>query len=491
MTSNTSSNFYYFAYGTYVNAAELKRSLAAVSGAAVPVIHSAHPALLPGYRLVCDAVSAEGPRFGCLNIFPLSLVPRDPSTRCHPPSHGKNGTPHEYNAAFRDGVRGMLYELSGSMREPLLQAVAREGSFNMYAMLTCYEMSNVLRGVRAPDSHICESLVIAALDMPLMERKFFVEDLMKMRWHPLPMPQGVPRQRGLSAVGASSSADTLMGPTAAGKLRWPGVHWCNCISSARVAPSPVYVELLEKAYRQYLHVNMAAKQAGSGSTADTDRYDSQGSSSLGGGDTELYATMMHRMVYQQARDVNKEPQEAKTWYFAYGSNMSWEQVCIRIGPPYQRRAAKLLDYVLVANTVSIDHSNRGGFGYYNVEPVASREKKVAQGVVRHRSIMPSYVCGAAYEISQLQLEMMDTYEKGYRRELHRCIDLSDMTAAPLICWTYVAQQTCEQLLPSREYLSRVLEGADILPLEYVEGIRATPTNPLPSPRQHKRLLKEL
>lgn len=253
-----------------------------------------------------------------------------------------------------------------------------------------------------------------------------------------------------------------------------------------VAPSQAYAALLEKAYREYLHLNIAAEQDGCSPTAGA----THSSASSDGGDTDSYATAILRMVHQQVRDVNKDPQEAKTWYLAYGSNMSWEQVCVRIGPPYQRRPAKLLGYVLVANTVSIGHSNGGKFGYYNVEPVVLREKE-AQGLVKHPSTMPSYVCGAAYEISQAQLEIMDTYERGYSRELHRCTDLSDATATPLECWTYIALNTSEELLPSHEYQSRVLEGANILPPEYIECICATPTNPLRSPRQDKRLRKEL
>ncbi|AYU78330.1 AIG2-like family, putative [Leishmania donovani] len=487
MASDTSSNFYYFAYGTYADAAELQRSLAAVSGGAVPIIHSARPALLPGYRLVFDAVSAEGPRLGCINIAPLSLVARDPSTARLSPSKDRDGKSHEYKTAFRDGVRGILYELSATVREPLLLAVAREGSFNMYAMLTCYAMSDVHRAVRAPDSPMFASLVVAALDMPLMERKFSVEALMQLRWQPLPKPQGVQAQPGLVAVVASSPAGTPNGAASTPQPRWPGLHWCNCIHSVRVAPSQAYAALLEKAYREYIHLNIAANQDGSSSTAVA----THSSASSDSGDADLYATAIHRMVYQQACNVSKDSQEVKTWYLAYGSNMSWEQVCVRIGPPYQRRPAKLLGYVLVANAVSIGHSNGGNFGYYNVEPVVLREMKEAQGMVKHPSTMPPYVCGAAYEISQAQLEIMDTYERGYSRELHRCTDLSDATAAPLECWTYIAQHTSEELLPSHEYQSRVLEGADILPPEYIECIRAIPTNPLRSPRQDKRLRKEL
>ncbi|KAK7202186.1 AIG2-like family [Novymonas esmeraldas] len=502
--SDKAGTFYYFAYGTYVDAEELTRALAPAlgsgggggggdgGGGGASMIRSAHPALLPGYRLVCNAVSAEGPRLGRLNVTPLSLVARDPSATRQRTGKSKSGKTHEFTAAFRDGVRGVLYELPTSVRESLLLAVAREGSFNMYAMLTCYEMSDVRRGVRAPDSPIHESLVVAALDMPLMERQYFIEAPMKLRWQTLPRPQGVAAQPGLAAGVVSSSSSSSAagggGGDAAGPPRWPGVHWCNCTVSARVAPSPVYAALLAAAYRERLHVDMAA------ATASTTRSTSRSSASSeggGGGDTESYATTMHNMVSKVARDTSKDAQEARTWYLAYGSNLSWEQVCIRIGPPYQRRAAKLPDFVLVPNAISMAHQNREGFGYYNVEPAAVRERKVADGLVQHRSTMPSYVCGAAYEISQAQLEMMDTYERGYTRELRRCTDLRDATAPPLECWTYTALHTSEEALPSREYLARVLEGGDILPLEYMEGIRATATNPLRSPRQDKRLNKEL
>lgn len=480
MAARDSGRFYYFAYGTFVDVAELKRSIVAVSSATVPVVHSAHPALLPGYRLVCDAVSVEGPRLACVNVAPYSLVPRDPAA-ARRSAKGQVGPPQqEYLAAFRDGVRGVLYELSANTLEPLLQAVAREGSYTMCAMLTCYEMSDVQRGVRAPDSPIHEALVVAAIDMPLLECKYLIEAPMRLRWQPLPKPLGVPTPPGLaSGVATASTGD------AAAERRWPALHWCNCVNSTRVAPSTTYAAALEKAYREHLHVKISSNESAASAGATASPATSQG------GDCESYAGTLHRMVYARARDVAADAQEAKTWYLAYGSNLSWEQVCVRIGPPYQRRAVKLADYVLVANTVSGSRPNPDGFGYYNVEPRSAREKKQALGLVQHRSTMPRYVCGAAYEISQAQLELMDQYERGYHRELLRCTDLRDTTAAPLECWTYIAEHTSEEVLPSREYLARVLEGADILPLEYMEGIRATPTNAQRSPRQDRRLRKEV
>ncbi|CAD2215272.1 hypothetical protein AGDE_12166 [Angomonas deanei] len=103
--------------------------------------------------------------------------------------------------------------------------------------------------------------------------------------------------------------------------------------------------------------------------------------------------------------------------------------------------------------------------------------------------MPDYVCGAAYEMSVSQLEMMDQFELQYRRELHQCVDLH--TGETRECWVYIAETTNDCLLPSKEYLGRVLEGRDILPPEYIQGIESTQTNPQRSPRQEKRLRKEL
>jgi hypothetical protein len=521
MSSTSAGSFYYFAYVTYVDPDVLKRSLAEVPEAAVPTILRSHPALLPSYRLVCDAISAEGPRLGRLNITPYSLIPRNPTTKLA--YHVRNkSTPcgsndsQEYVTAFCDGVRGILYELPASMRMPLLQAVAREGSFNMYATLSCYELSDVRRGVRNPDAASHEAIVIAALDLPLMEHKYLIEPTMKLRWKALPPPQGVAAPPGLTSSALSPqtrlAADAVKdaknedhdndshnshggdgrresggagatgGTNDAAAFRWPGLHWCNCINSVRVAPSCAYVATIQHAYKTYLLLPTATEEDAEG------REKPQGG---GAGDGVSYGQAIYGMVYLQARDVAKDAMEAKTWYLAYGSNLSWEQVCLRIGPPYQRRAVKLPDYVLVANKTPLDRVEYASFGYYNVEPVEVRRRKEVQGIVQHHNTMPSYVCGAAYEISMAQLEMMDRYETGYDRELLRCTDLRDPAAAPWDCWTYIAQETSEALLPSREYLSRVLEGSDILPLEYMEGIRATPTNPLRSPRQDQRLRKEI
>lgn len=518
MASDAVGNFFYFAYGTYVDVSVMNQALAAVSGSAAPAILRSHPAVLPGYRLTCDAVSVEGPRLGCLNIAPYHLVSRNPTSKhaCH----AKHTSPHAatietltFTAAFRDGVRGMLYELPASARAPLLQAVAREGSFNMYAVLPCYELNDVRHGVRDADAAVHEALVVAALDLPLLEHKYLVEDTMKLRWMALPPPLGVTAPVGLmSTAAAAASLDNAQahandeanqnsstamttaasGTTVATTFRWPGLHWCNCINSLRVAPSCAYAAAIKKAYTTYLLLQTATEEEEEGQEKraphranDTD--DHEGAAR----DCASYGQTIYRMVYLRARDVVTDPMEQKTWYLAYGSNLSWEQVCLRIGPPYQRRAVKLPNYVLVPNKTPLDQEKYASFGYYNVEPVEMRAEKAAKGLVRHHSTMPPFVCGAAYEISEAQLAMMDHYEKGYNRQLLRCTDLHDAAAAPWDCWTYIAQKTSEDLLPSREYLSRVLEGADILPLEYMESIRATPTNPLRSPRQDQRLRKEI
>ncbi|KPA75366.1 hypothetical protein ABB37_08649 [Leptomonas pyrrhocoris] len=518
MASNTIGSFYYFAYGTYVDPEVMKPALAAVSDGAVPVVLHARPALLPGYRLVCDAVSVEGPRFGRLNICPYALVPQEPAavrdkgahhTSRHHGSHRDDS--HECVAAFRDGVRGVLYELPANMRTPLLQAVAREGSFNVYGTLTCFELDDVRHGGQNADAAMHEALVIAALDLPLLERKYVLEKMMTLRWMALPAPQDVTAPPGLASTAAaptagaeahkantgnatsneSGSCGDNRSSGAAVVFRWPGLHWCNCISSQCVAPSRAYVAAIQKAYTEYLLLQTATEEDAEGQEKHKKDEESAHAGEGNGGDCVSYGQAIYRLVYMRARDTAKDPLEAKTWYFAYGSNLSWEQVSLRIGPPYQRRAVKLRDYVLVPNKTPLDQIKYASFGYCNVEPVEVREEKVAKGLVKHHSTMPPYVCGAAYEISMAQLEMMDGYERGYDREWLRCTDLHDPDAAPWDCWTYIAQETSEDLLPSREYLARVLEGADILPLEYIEGIRAIPTNPLRSPRQERRLRKEL
>lgn len=461
-------SFFYFAYGTYVNPDVLTTSLAgfAQEAACTPAVLSSRAALLPGYRLNCDAVSAEGPRLGRLNLMPDSLVPRDPSSPTMQHA-AQNTLSDDFLSAFHSGVRGVVHELPAALRAPLLQAVAQEGSFNVYATLPCYLVGNGQgdKGV-ATAGDACEATVIAALDFPLMMRRYVLDEAAAQQWQELPLPRGVSVPTGLSSVALSSAATPSSATTAAGASRWPGLHWCNCVSSPRVAPSTAYAEAIRSAYATHLLPSTGAANAS-------------------------YERAIHTIVYAPARDVDHEPQEAKTWYLAYGSNLSWEQVCLRIGPPYQRRAVQLDGYVLVPNKTPLDRVKYASFGYYNVEPVATREAKSAAGAVPRASTMPSHVCGAAYCISLAQLELMDSYESGYRRELLPCTDLCDPAATPMDCWTYIALETSEELLPSREYLSRVLEGSDILPLAYMEAIRNTPANPLRSPRQDQRLRKEI
>jgi len=301
------------------------------------------------------------------------------------------------------------------------------------------------------------ALVVAALDIPLLQCKGKVDPSVLSLWCPLP-------------------------PSSSLKERWPPCHWCRCIASHRVAPSVAYAAELKAAFQTHCGEGVGCEGKSSELLA-------------------AYTQTMQTVVFNPVRDVDTDPAERHEWYFAYGSNLSWEQVCVRIGPPYQRRAVRLDDYVLVANKTPLDLVKYASFGYYNVEPVAVRQAKIDAGKVPHISTMPPFVCGAVYDISAAQLAMMDTFETGYRRELHRCIDLGDGTSssvspdttatAMLDCWVYVAEETAEEVLPSREYLGRVLEGADILPPDYMMALRATKTNPLRSPRQDQRLRKEL
>lgn len=455
-TDIMASSFYYFAYGTYVDPAILRGAI----GDGVSIIAS-RLAYLPGYTINCTAVSREGPRLGLANLKPIvkerRLEKDHEGSMAREAAGEADGRPKQLDSRLcESGVCGVVHELPASVLPCLLQRIAQEGSFNVGAKLPCYLLQR--NGGAAAgeewrwDSTPTEAFVVAALDVPLLQQRYNIDPAVLMAWNPL-QPSSSPSQAE----------------------QHPLCHWCRCICSDRVAPSVSYASALRTAYRTHAYgqLKSGAAQSSAVSSAAT-----------------AWEQTMEMAVYRHSRDVNTDPAERRVWYFAYGSNLSWEQVCLRIGPPYQRRAVQLGGYVLVANKVPLDRVKYASFGYYNVEPASERQAKIDAGVVPHVSTMPSFVCGAAYEISEAQLTMMDSFETGYHRELLRCISLDDPTSA-IDCWVYLAAETSEELLPSKEYLGRVLEGSDILPPDYMEAIRATKTNSLRSPRQEQRLRKEL
>ena len=144
-------------------------------------------------------------------------------------------------------------------------------------------------------------------------------------------------------------------------------------------------------------------------------------------------------------------------YFAYGSNMDGDRLRER-GVSFSRRQRAVLEgYRLVFNKRS---SRNPREGYANI---VEDEGCVVEGIL--------------YEIADEDIEKLDRYE-GYpqhydRQKVKVRLQSGDVTEAAV----YIARQemTAEGLKPSREYLSHLLKGCDLLSKEYCKKLRNTQT----------------
>jgi len=145
------------------------------------------------------------------------------------------------------------------------------------------------------------------------------------------------------------------------------------------------------------------------------------------------------------------------YYFAYGSNMDPERMKKRIGYLPPRQKALLKGWKLVFNKVATRNPREG---YANI---TKDEKETVEGIL--------------YEIEEQDLKKLDNYE-GHpyhydRKEME--VELEDGTKVK--AWVYVANPNMvkEGLKPSREYLSHLLKGCDLLSEEYCEKLRSVKT----------------
>ena len=147
----------------------------------------------------------------------------------------------------------------------------------------------------------------------------------------------------------------------------------------------------------------------------------------------------------------------KLKYFAYGSNMDPERMRRR-GIKFSRREHAVLEgFRLEFNKVS---SRNPREGYANIV-------KDPEGIVE----------GILYEIEESDLSKLDKFE-GYPLHYRRTriyVKLDNGEEVEAI--TYIAQQEMvkDGLRPSKEYLSHLLKGCDLLSKEYCEKLRRTPT----------------
>lgn len=150
------------------------------------------------------------------------------------------------------------------------------------------------------------------------------------------------------------------------------------------------------------------------------------------------------------------------WYFAYGSNMN---------------VARLVEARLKPKGVAMGARVGGRLdGWRLTFDKAARDPKgagagnivVAPGEAVHGTLNAMPAAG---------LEVLDFYEGvvGGHYERRTVPVVRADTGATVEAVTYVALKTGAGLKPTREYLGHLLAGRDLLPLDYFERLKATPT----------------
>lgn len=150
-------------------------------------------------------------------------------------------------------------------------------------------------------------------------------------------------------------------------------------------------------------------------------------------------------------------------YFAYGSNMDWEQMRQRCESAGFLHRVTLPDRQIAFTRKSVNR----GCGVADVVRAAGRR---AWGVV--------------YDIAETdagKLDACEGYQPGrtwnayWRRECTVFID--DDAQSPLVCSSYFATPQPEPPLPNRAYVRHLLDGARYwgLPAEYIGQLEAIAT----------------
>lgn len=144
-----------------------------------------------------------------------------------------------------------------------------------------------------------------------------------------------------------------------------------------------------------------------------------------------------------------------SWYFAYGSNLLKDQVIQRIGsiglvehPP---RIASLANHRLVFQPLE-----PGGHAFANI-------RSPGEGVM-----------GVVYRLSQIDLDKMDHFERGYERQAIQVTDQHGEVLAA-IAYVVISSPTASLGKPQEDYLARIITGArqHALPDSYINQVLAS------------------
>lgn len=124
-------------------------------------------------------------------------------------------------------------------------------------------------------------------------------------------------------------------------------------------------------------------------------------------------------------------------YFAYGSNMDWQQMQRRCPSARFVCVARLADYRFVIGR----HSRLRHCGTATIVPENGSE-----------------VWGIVYEVSDADLLALDAFEDGYRRE-RLFVYASDDGHHPIEVLVYIAEKEENVPLPNSGYKHHLLDGA--------------------------------
>jgi gamma-glutamylcyclotransferase len=140
------------------------------------------------------------------------------------------------------------------------------------------------------------------------------------------------------------------------------------------------------------------------------------------------------------------------YYFAYGSNMNWQQMRRRCPSARFICVARLPDYQFGITR----HSHLRDCGTANVYPAPDNE-----------------VWGIIYDVCDTDLTILDGFEDGYRRETLSFFPRDD-GEQPVTALVYLAEIEDNVPLPNAVYRRLIVEGAKHweLPPAYVNLLEA-------------------
>jgi gamma-glutamylcyclotransferase len=155
----------------------------------------------------------------------------------------------------------------------------------------------------------------------------------------------------------------------------------------------------------------------------------------------------------RVQPLSKPLEKETRHYFAYGSNMSLEQIKGRCPSCEVKGVAVLNGKKVVCNKLSknkIDHF---------------------AGLVDSPT---DQVMGVLYLLSSEDISRLDKKEKGYHRSTGEFLVEEIGTGRPIDCFTYLVTNPVTPQRPPPEYLDRILKGCrdHKLPQEYMEKIKA-------------------